>query len=121
MFSSDPYVCVRDGQKEWHKTDLISTSLNPVWTLSTLSFFLIETTLAEFFEAGNYLEFIVKDYDSISDDDVLGTTLVPKTELLNGNGSRHEYELTPHTGKNRVTTYDGRKVGLPKIVILSKK
>lgn len=102
-------MCVRDGKTEWHRTNPIYASLNPVWTLSTLSLFLIETTLAEFFEDSNFLEFIVKDYDSIGEDEILGSVMLSKSDLLKGNGSRHEYELKPHTGKNRVAN-DGKKV-----------
>jgi C2 domain len=98
--------------KVWHKTEPIYTSLNPVWTLSTLSLFLIETTLAEFFENANFLEFIVKDYDTVGEDEILGSVMISKTELLEGNGNRHEYELKPHTGKNRVVN-DNKQVGPP--------
>ncbi len=107
--TSDPYVCVEDGKVEWHRTEVISKSLNPIWTLSTGSLFLIQTTLNEFFYNASRLEFIVKDYDSIGENDILGSVLVNKKELLAGKGERVEYELT-------TTQYEGSD-----IVVSNKK
>jgi hypothetical protein len=110
IFSSDPYVLVQDGKKEWHRTSFIPHTLNPVWTLSTGSLFLIQTTLTSFFESANYMEFIVKDYDSLGDHEVLGTVMVSKKEMLNGTGDRNEYELSLHSGKTKVSFTVGKKV-----------
>ena len=41
----------------------------------------------------NCFEFIVKDYDSVGANDILGSVLVKKTDLLEGNGDRVEYVL----------------------------
>lgn len=92
--SSDPYVIVEDGKKQWHKTGVVSQTLNPVWTLTSGSLFLIQTNLTDFFAKANNIEFVVRDYDRIGDDDVLGTVLVSKKELINGDGERVDYELT---------------------------
>ena len=102
--SSDPYVCVEDGRKEWHRTGVISKSLNPVWTLSTGSLFLIQTTLNDFFEGTNRIEFIVKDHDTVGENDILGSVLVNKNELLAGEGERIDYKIktTQYKGKSRV-------------------
>ena len=86
-------MVVEDGRKEWHRTSVISKTLNPVWTLSTGSLFLIETTLVEFFESARHVEFIVKDYDSVGENDVLGSVLVNKKEMLRSTGERLEYPL----------------------------
>jgi hypothetical protein len=104
LTSSDPYVCVEDGRTEWHRTGVISKSLNPVWTLSTGSLFLIQTTLNDFFEVTNRIEFIIKDYDSVGENDILGTVQVNKNELLAGEGERIDYELrtSQYKGKSRV-------------------
>ena len=101
--SSDPYVCVEDGRREWHRTGVISKSLNPVWTLSTGSLFLIQTTLNDFFESANLLEFVVKDYDSVGENDILGSALIRKDDLLRGDGERVEYPLT-------TTHYEGKSL-----------
>jgi len=110
LTSSDPYVCVEDGRKEWHRTGYISKSLNPVWTLLTGSLFLIQTTLNDFFLDANRIEFIVKDY-TVGDNDTLGSVLVNKNDLLAGEGERINYELTTkqHTGKNRVAAIGHKK------------
>jgi C2 domain len=111
VYSSDPYVLVRDSQIEWHKTRVIQKSLNPVWCLSTGSLFLIKTTLFNFFESSNTVDFIVKDYDTIGEDEILGRVIIPKTEMLSGTGERHDYELTAHAGKHGVQ-YKGKKAYL---------
>jgi hypothetical protein len=110
MSSSDPYVLVQDGKREWHRTGFIPHTLNPVWTLSTASLFLIQSTIAEFFESSNYMEFIVKDYDSMGDHDVLGSVLVSKNDMLRGTGVRTEYELSQFAGKKIVAPSGGKKV-----------
>ncbi|KAG7350731.1 C2 domain containing protein [Nitzschia inconspicua] len=112
VFSSDPYVLVRDGKVEWHRTGFLPTTLNPVWTLSTGSLFLIQVSLAEFFENSNYMEFIVKDYDSIGDHEILGSVLVSKTDMLNGTGDRVEYELNQYSGKNHILSSGAKKPSL---------
>ena len=112
--SSDPYVTVEDGQKQWHRTGVISKSLNPVWTLSTGSLFLIQTTLNEFFGSANRVEFIVKDYDSVGENDVLGSVLINKNDLLAGEGQRIEYPLTTtrYEGKNHVLVGNKKVSGI---------
>jgi hypothetical protein len=104
LTSSDPYVCVEDGRTEWHRTGVISKSLNPVWTLSTGSLFLIQATLNDFFETTSRIEFIVKDYDTVGGNDILGSVLVSKNELLAGEGERIDYEIrtTQYKGKSHV-------------------
>ena len=94
IISSDPYVIVQDGAKRLHKTEVISKSLNPVWTLSTGSFFLISEKLNNFFENAARLEFVVRDYDSVGENNLLGSCLIKKSDLLKANGERVEYPLT---------------------------
>jgi Ca2+-dependent lipid-binding protein len=110
IFSSDPYVLVQDGKTEWHRTAFLAKTLNPVWTLSTGSLFLIQISLAEFFESSNYMEFIVKDYDSIGDHEVLGSVLVSKTDMLEGTGDRTEYKLSQYAGKSNVVSAGAKEV-----------
>ena len=98
-----------DGNKEWHRTSYIPTTLNPVWTLSTGSLCLIQTTLAEFFESASHMIFDVKDYDSIGEHELLGSTVVSKKEILQSAGERHEYELHQFAGKNNVMTTGNKK------------
>ena len=120
--SSDPYVCVEDGRKEWHRTGVISKSLNPVWTLSTGSLFLIQTTLNDFFESANRLEFVVKDYDSVGDNDVLGSALIRKDDLLRGEGERVEFPLTTthYEGKSQVMVGNKKVRDIFLVVVMMK-
>jgi hypothetical protein len=70
--------------------NLISRSLNPVWSLSTGSLFLLRQNAENFFET-NYLDFEIRDYDPILADTALGRVSVGKHEMLNGKGKRVEY------------------------------
>lgn len=92
--SSDPYVCVQDGRKLWHKTDVVSKSLNPVWTLPTGSFFFIKSNLNDFFGITTHIEFVLKDNSIVGKNSFLGSCLVNKTDLLNGKGDRVCFPLT---------------------------
>ena len=82
-----------------HKTDVVSSTLHPVWTLSTGSMFLIQTTLTDFFALASRIEFVVKDYDTVGANDTLGSVLVKKKDLLEGNGERVEHVLTVSKNK----------------------
>ena len=86
-------MCVEDGRVRLHKTEVVTQTLNPVWTLSTGSLFLIQTTLTDFFASAHVIEFVVKDYDRVGDNDILGRVTVPKKDLLQGDGSRVDYVL----------------------------
>lgn len=57
------------------------------------------------------MEFIVKDYDSIGGDEVLGSIMVSKKEMLEGTGARMEYELIQYSGKNHVSSRGSKMVG----------
>jgi hypothetical protein len=109
LTSSDPYVCVEDGRTEWHRTGVISKSLNPVWTLSTGSLFLIQTTLNDFFEGTNRIEFIIKDHDTVGENDILGSVLVNKNELLAGEGERIDYKIRTTQCKGKSHVFVGNK------------
>jgi len=91
--TSDPYVVVEDGRTRWHKTGVVANTLNPVWTISTGSLFLIQTNLTDFFEKAMRMEFIVKDYDTVGSNEILGSVLVNKNEMFSGDGERIDYEL----------------------------
>ncbi len=86
-------MCVEDGQVRLHKTEVVTKTLNPVWTLSTGSLFLIQTTLTDFFAGAHVIEFVVKDYDRVGDNETLGRVMVPKKDLLQGDGCRVDYVL----------------------------
>jgi hypothetical protein len=56
------------------------------------------------------MEFIVKDYDSIGDNEVLGSVLVKKSKILEGTGEREEFELDQYSGKRSVQSTGVKKV-----------
>ena len=105
---SDPYVVVEDGETTLQVTSVVNNTRNPVWTLSTGSLFLIETNVYDFFAKSAQLKFIVKDSDAIPDDDVIGTVLVNKTDLIKGTGERQDYELALNMddGKQKDSTWE---------------
>ncbi|KAL3914379.1 MAG: hypothetical protein SGILL_006124 [Bacillariaceae sp.] len=112
IFSSDPYVLILDGNKEVHRTNYLPTTLNPVWTLATGSLCLVQTTLSAFFENGSYMEFFVKDYDSVGEHEILGTAMVTKKEILESEGEREELELSQFAGKNNVKSAGNKPMKL---------
>lgn len=95
VFSTDAYVGVRMGGKEIHRTSVIPKNLNPIWTLQEGSLFLLSTTPEDFFAASGGMTFIMKDFDQIGSDDVLGSVYVSLDELLKADGERKGYEIIP--------------------------
>jgi C2 domain len=95
VFSTDSYVKVRMGSTDVHRTKVLHNTRSPIWSLETDSLFLLQMTPAEFFASSNGMSFIIKDYDSIGSNTVLGRVVVSHNELLEGNGERLEYEMVP--------------------------
>jgi hypothetical protein len=61
--------------------------------LETGSLFLIRTTVEEFFLRSNFVAFVIKDYDSVGSDDIMGMVEIDKSEMLKGTGKRMEYDV----------------------------
>ena len=95
VFSTDAYVKVRMGGIDVHRTKAISKSLDPVWTLESDALFLLKMTPEEFFHSSNGMAFIIKDYDAVGSNEVLGRVLVSHKELLEGTGERKGFEIVP--------------------------
>jgi hypothetical protein len=96
--TSNPYVVVRDGKKDIHATSIITDTVNPVWTLSNGSLFLLESEsndLIDFFERSNIIEFTIKNHHTTMDveHEIIGTVMIHKTDLLNGLGRRKNYKI----------------------------
>ena len=101
LFSSDPFVsCILDGV-EVHRTDFISKTLDPIWTIATGSLFLLaDIHLQQLFRSEGLL-CVVYDYDKLGANDPLGAvTIAPKT-IYDAQGERMELELGPPPGKVR--------------------
>lgn len=103
--SSDPFVkCLMDG-KEVHRTTFISKTLDPVWTISTGSLFLLTVDVKQLFR-GEGLLFIVYDFDKVGANDRLGAVTVPPKMIYDATGERMEFKLGPPPGKtSEVTGY----------------
>lgn len=96
--SSDPFViCLFNGE-EVHRTGIIMSNLDPVWTVKSGSLFLFSATVEELFRSDGML-CVVYDYDLAGANDRLGAiTIEPKT-IFEGKGDRLEYKLGPPPGK----------------------
>ncbi|CAB9519105.1 expressed unknown protein [Seminavis robusta] len=95
--SSDPYVVVSMGKHGIvHKTKYRKKTLNPEWTPSHNSTYVLSTPSYKLIDAGG-LTFNVKDYDVASSDEDLGTIEVTTEELITeGNAVRVvERDITP--------------------------
>jgi hypothetical protein len=97
LFSTDPYIIVRMGKTEIHRTSVISKDRDPIFTIQTGSLFLLEMSPEEFF-AFPSLNFVVKDFDGIGTNEILGAVHVPLQDVLTGTGVRQEYQITPRKG-----------------------
>ena len=94
--SSDPYVIVRMGGDEIHRTSVLPKTLDPIWTLYTGSLFVLSTSPEMLFTAGGGLVFVIKDSDQFGGDDPLGKVTISVDELLTaaqGGGKRKGYKV----------------------------
>eukprot|EP00546_Thalassionema_frauenfeldii_P020474 CAMPEP_0178902658 /NCGR_PEP_ID=MMETSP0786-20121207/4727_1 /TAXON_ID=186022 /ORGANISM="Thalassionema frauenfeldii, Strain CCMP 1798" /LENGTH=1315 /DNA_ID=CAMNT_0020573949 /DNA_START=59 /DNA_END=4006 /DNA_ORIENTATION=- len=94
---SDPYVKVKLGKKELHRTNHIMKTLNPVFDASSKSKFILDCQYQELVDAGG-LELDIKDWDAgFRGNDRLGSVVIPPTDLLNPQEEK-EYAITPPPG-----------------------
>jgi Ca2+-dependent lipid-binding protein len=96
--SSDPFVICLFNEQEVHRTDVISSNLDPIWTVANGSLFLFTTTVEELFRSHGIL-CILYDYDLAAANDRLGEITIEPGTIYKGNGSRLEYKLKPPPGK----------------------
>ena len=114
--STDAYVIARMKGQEIHRTDVISKDLSPIWTLETGSLFVLKTTPEEFFGSTSGMTFLLKDYDAVGQNDVLGSVTVPLNDLLEGKGDRIEFDIVPD--KSMVNQFKGKS---PKLNLRFKR
>lgn len=74
--------------------------MNPIWTVASGSFFLLNVSPEDFFGAQS-LSFFVAD-DSISSNESLGKAFVTQEDLLKGDGARIEYDLETPVGHRQI-------------------
>ena len=101
--SADPYVIVRMSGKEIHRTKVVHKELDPVWTLENGALFSVQMAPEEFFASSGGMSFVIKDFDSMGSNEILGTVSVPLEVLLKGDGERTEFlvdtgNLSPKQG-----------------------
>lgn len=94
--STDAYIIVRFKGKEIHRTRVISKTLDPIWSLTTGSLFLLNMSPEEFFGASSGMLFVIKDYDAVGSNDIIGRVNVSLDDVLNGTGDRVGYNIVPH-------------------------
>eukprot|EP00574_Skeletonema_japonicum_P003819 CAMPEP_0201722664 /NCGR_PEP_ID=MMETSP0593-20130828/6957_1 /ASSEMBLY_ACC=CAM_ASM_000672 /TAXON_ID=267983 /ORGANISM="Skeletonema japonicum, Strain CCMP2506" /LENGTH=1102 /DNA_ID=CAMNT_0048213643 /DNA_START=201 /DNA_END=3509 /DNA_ORIENTATION=+ len=97
--SPDPYVIVRFQGKRIHKTEHISNSKNPIWTLRKGSLFILNVDALVLFEANDGLILEVKDQDGYSKRNSLGAVSVSPQTIYNWDGERKEFELKALSGE----------------------
>lgn len=90
--SSDPFVTCLLNNKEVHRTAYISKTLDPVWSASTGSLFLLIVDVQELF-AGEGLICIVYDFDKVGANDMLGAVTISPLTMYHANGERMEFKL----------------------------
>lgn len=96
LFSADAYIVVRLGSREVHRTRPVHNTTNPIWTVETKSMFLLEMSSEDFFASSTGgLSFVVKDFDRVGRNEVIGRVVVPHEELLKGTGDRIVYDIVP--------------------------
>lgn len=106
--SSDPYVVVRAGDHVFHQTKHIPSSLHPIYTMKTDSFFILGLPVKKLFELEGLI-FEVKDAKRLRDDRSVGAVMVEPRTLFQSNGERLEFKLKPLLG--------GRMYGRGRIAI----
>lgn len=92
LTSSDPYVIVWLGKTEIHRTQCISKTCDPIWAVDTGSLFILSSRARDFFGTTG-LTFILKDYDAVGANEVLGKVTIPQDTLLKARGERVEYPV----------------------------
>lgn len=114
--STDAYCIVRLKGKEIHRTEVISKDLSPIWTLENGSLFILKTTPEEFFGSTSGMTFLLKDYDAVGQNDLIGSVIVPLNDLLEGNGDRIEFDIVPD--KSMLAQFEGKS---PKLNLRFKR
>lgn len=71
--------------------------LDPIWTIKTGSLFLLTVESRELF-IHDGLNFLVKDYDKLGHNEVLGCVQVPPAVLYKANGERMVFKLQAAPG-----------------------
>ena len=97
---SDPYVKIKMGKKDLHRTKHILKTLNPVFTEETNNSYVLDMPAMELYGKKG-IQLKVKDWDrGIRGDDDLGTVNIPADTLYNFGEDTKEFKLDPPPGKS---------------------
>lgn len=121
---ADPYVVVFLGDHEIHRTQVVSNSRNPIWTVDTGALFLIEipNSANEDLDSSKQsqkwdvdstlIKFEVRDYDTLRRDDTLGEVSIRLKKLMAGQGKRKAFSIVtpPETWNKSVKRMNAHKV-----------
>lgn len=89
----NPFVMVKMGGSEIHRTKAISHTLDPVWSLETGSLFLVQRKPEDFFSSTGGITFLVSDAPTIATTKALGRVRIGLQDMLNMQGSRERFEI----------------------------
>lgn len=89
----NPYIIVRMGGSEIHRTKVLSKTLDPIWSLETGSLFLVQMDPNEFFSSTGGMTFLLGDYHSLGTNKVLGRVRVGLQQLLQMKGERVGFDV----------------------------
>jgi hypothetical protein len=78
-------------------------SLDPIWTIKTGSLFLLTVESKELF-VNDGMNLLVKDYDKLGSNEVLGCVAVPPAVLYKAKGERMEFKLQTVPGEIHTET-----------------
>lgn len=67
--------------------------MNPIWTIDSGAYCLFSTTPEEFFASSSGLTFVIKNFNPLGRDAIMGIVVLSQEELLEGTGDRKEYPL----------------------------
>ena len=80
------------GDREIHRTGVVTKTRDPVWTIRSGSLFLLAARPEDFFSAGG-LRFSVWNSTAARVDRSVGRAYLSQSELLKGTGERVGYDL----------------------------
>jgi len=93
----NPFVKVKLGGSEIHRTRVCSNTVNPVWSLETGSLFLVEMDPQDFFSSTGGMTFVLSDYQNftavVGANQVLGRVRVGLNQIMEMKGERVSYEI----------------------------
>jgi len=89
--TSDPYVVVKYGGEEIHKTKVIKKNLHPIWTVETKALFIFTLMPEDYYT--HDVVFEVRDWDAFNPGSTLGQCLLSPKKMIMTNGERIECKL----------------------------